>query len=456
MSTERRPPSSPPPGSEPPSTGAGGPPRPRRFSRRRFLTGLGAAGAAAVAGGYGVSVWARGGSGPGASTPPSTLDLSSVPTDRTLVVLELAGGNDGLNMVVPYASGTYHDLRPTLAVDEPLELDDEIGLHPALVAVGERYEAGDVAIVEGIGYPDPDLSHFASLATLWSASVDGAESGWLGRYLDATVGYDDPLAGLTIGSGPSLALVGEASFSTSIRDSSGLQPALPRWADSVDDVVAAWSRFAPSRVDATSMIETARQAIGSATVAQARLERELGVTDSPGNQLRGRAGAGARGRDVAGIAESMELAATLAASDDGPRIILVQAAGDFDTHQGQETRQPVLMEDIGEGITRYLAVIDERDAGDRTLLMTSSEFGRRPAENGSGTDHGTAAAHLLIGAPVSGGRYGEPPDLDGLDDTGNLAFTVDFRSVFATVMDRWLGVEPEAIFDGDFEQLDFI
>ncbi len=456
MSTEQRPHSSPTPEPEPPSTGAGGSTRSRRFNRRRFLTGLGAAGVAAVAGGYGVSVWARGGSEPGASTPASTLDLSSVPTDRTLVVLELAGGNDGLNMVVPYASGTYHDLRPTLAVDDPLELDDEIGLHPALVAVGERYEAGDVAIVEGVGYPDPDLSHFASLATWWSASGTGADSGWLGRYLDATVGYDDPLAGLTIGSGPSLALVGESSFSTSIRDSSGLQPNLPRWADSVDELVVAWSQFAPTRVEATSMVETARQAIGSATVAQARLAEELGVTDSPGNQLRGRAGAGQRGRDVASIAESMELAATLAASDDGPRVILVQAAGDFDTHQGQEDRQPVLMEDIGEGIARYLAVIDERDAADRTVLMTSSEFGRRAAENGSGTDHGTAAAHFLIGAPVNGGRYGESPDLDGLDENGNLVFTVDFRSVFATVLGRWLGVEPEAILDDEFEQLDFI
>src|SRR5262249_14115833 len=139
-------------------------------------------------------------------------------TDRTLVVVELAGGNDGLSMVVPYADPAYAALRPTLKITNPIALDSTIGLHPKLMTVADRYHKGQVAIVEGVGYPNPDLSHFASLATWWAGAPGGSGAGWLGRYLDGTVGFGDPLAAVGVGPVPSPALAGEASFATTIAD----------------------------------------------------------------------------------------------------------------------------------------------------------------------------------------------------------------------------------------------
>ena len=180
------------------------------ISRRRFLTGLGVAGTTAVAAGYGLTVWRDGGSSStSASAPTTTLATSpglrlSSRDDRTLVVVELAGGNDGLNTVVPIADPAYRALRPTLGVGNAIALDDTAGLAPELAALAARYHDGQVAIVEGVGYPDPDLSHFASLAYWWSGApgVSGTR-GWLGRYLDATVGFEDPLAAVGIGPAPS-------------------------------------------------------------------------------------------------------------------------------------------------------------------------------------------------------------------------------------------------------------
>ena len=170
-----------------------------------------------VAAGYGLTVWGDGGAGralssAGLRATPATLGGRD---DRTLVVLQLGGGNDGLNTVVPTADPAYRALRPTLGVSDAIALDDEIGLHPELAKLAARYHDGHVAIVEGIGYPDPDLSHFASLGYWWSG-VPGESGGvgWLGRYLDGTVGVADPLAGISIGPVPSPALLGTQSFAT--------------------------------------------------------------------------------------------------------------------------------------------------------------------------------------------------------------------------------------------------
>ncbi len=418
--------------------------RPSRFTRRRFLTGLGVAGATAIAGGYGLRTWRRDDNPSGAESTPV---LGSARSDRTLVVLELAGGNDGLSTVVPHATGTYHDLRPTLTVEDPIELDDEIGLHPALATVAERYEAGQVAIVEGVGYPEPDLSHFASMAIWWSGRPeDPGGPGWLGRYLDATVGFDDPLAGMTIGARPSPALLGDRSFSTSIVDSSGLVPAIPGWVGRAEELHGAWESFGSGSSDRSGSAGQVRRSIAAAADAGDRLDALLGGSRP--------AQAGSpRGRGTSSIPDALELAATLAVADGGPRVIVVEANGDFDTHQNQAARHPALLEAIDEGVRRFVATVEERGGSDRVVLATTSEFGRRPKENGSGTDHGTANPHLVIGAPVTGGRYGEALDLDALDDDGNLAHTVDFRSLSATLLQDWLGAEAAPILGGEHERL---
>ncbi len=399
----------------------------RPISRRRFLTGLGVGATAAVAAGYGLSVWQDGGAGKASTSArlritPTTLGGRD---DRTLVVVELGGGNDGLNTVVPMTDPAYRTLRPTMAVTDAITLDGEIGLHPELAKLAARYRDGHVAIVEGVGYPDPNLSHFASLGYWWSG-VPGESGGlgWLGRYLDGTVGTADPLAAVSIGPVPSPALLGTQSFATSIADASGLQPNLPAWVDDTDDLVAAWGGFAPASPDPRTLMGEVRQAIGHTVTARQGLDRELAGFHATG---------------------SLALAAQLVASDHPPRVVYVSDLGDFDTHQGQAQRQPVLLRDLDAGLDTFFTTVEAAGRADRVLVMTVSEFGRRPGENGSGTDHGTAAPHFLIGSAVKGGRYGAPPSLTALDPHGNLVATTDFRSLYATALAGWLDVDPAAV-----------
>jgi uncharacterized protein (DUF1501 family) len=432
------------------------------MTRRRFLTGLGGAATAAVAGGYGVSVWTRGGSTTQPSPTPKLKpgNLGAGRTDRTLVVVELGGGNDGLNTVVPFADPAYATLRPTLGVTDGIHLDESIALHPKLAKLAARYQAGHVAIVEGVGYPDPNLSHFASLAYWW-AGTPGASgaSGWLGRYLDGTVGFEDPLAAIGIGPTPSPALLGDRSFATSIADATGLQPRVPAWVDDGNDIVGAWAGFAPGRPDPRTLLGQVQEAIHLTVKARTELAADLGAgaarnATGPNDDLSAPT-AGNKGRGTP-VSESLRLAAQLVTAKHPPRVIYVSGLGDYDTHQGEAQRHPVLLEDLDAGLETFFTTLDGGGASDRAIVMTVSEFGRRPAENGSGTDHGTAAPHFVIGANVKGGRYGQPPSLTQLDEHGNLVFSVDFRSLYATAVQGWLGVDAEAIVGTGFAPLDVL
>ena len=430
---------------------------PRSYSRRDFLGRLGLGGAAAIAGGYGLSVWEWAGPA-GATTATTGLGagtLGAGAKGRTLVIVEMAGGNDGLNTVVPLNSGAYHDLRPTLGVSDPLALDADIGLHPSLAKLAKRFERGQVAIVEGLGYPEPDLSHFGSIAIWWSARGGSGPAGWLGAYLDGTVGFDDPLAAIGIGPGPSPALLGTQSFATTITDSSGLQPRLPAWLDRPDDLLEAWGNVAPAKVDATTLVGQVRRSVGLTVSAREDLTKALsGATvQAPGNETPGNeaSASGRRAYQATSVVDSLALAAELIRSPAKPRVIYVSGIGDFDTHQGEAQTHPELMSRLDEGIDSFFIALGE--AAKDVVLATVSEFGRRPAENGGGTDHGTANVHFVVGPAVKGGRFGEPPSLTSLDRTGNLVHTTDFRSLYATLLDGWLGVEAAVILGDDFPTL---
>ena len=429
---------------------------PRPLSRRQFLVGLGVAGSAAAAAGYGWSVW---GPDDGATTRRAVVGRVAPPTlggraDRTLVVLELGGGNDGLSTIVPYADPAYAKLRPTLGVKDPIVLDGSIGLHPKLVTVADRFKKGQVAIVEGVGYPNPDLSHFASLATLWAGAPGQSGAGWLGRYLDGTVGFDDPLAAVGIAPVPSPALAGDASFATTIADTTGLQPALAPRTGTATDLFGAWGKLVPAHPGDASLLGEVQRAIALTIDARADLDAALqpGATGSgPTDDL-----LVARGGQTGPVAAALGLAAQLVASAHPPRVIYVGGLGDYDTHQGQAARHPTLMADLDAGIAAFFAKLDAAHATDRALVMTVSEFGRRAAENGSGTDHGTAAPHLLIGSQVKGGRYGAPPSLAALDSHGNVAMTTDFRVLYATALQGWLGVDAAAVLGPGFAPLPIV
>ena len=407
-------------------------------TRRQFIAGLGSSMLLVACSGRTVSVF----------EPRQTTDVTTgvkpgllgSPTDRVLVLVEMGGGNDGLNMVVPYASDAYYDMRGNIAVQEPIDLGDGVGLNPELGFVADEYEAGRVALIEGVGMPDPDLSHFVSMASWWSAKPDSSDgTGWLGRYLDGTVGYTEPLAGIAIGPGPSRALLGSSSYAVAIRDETGLNPQLPGWIDSSDELVGMWSGFAPGGAENEN--DPVRRAIGTAVEARDQLATALDGTVA------------ARTRRPS-IYNEMLLAARLINSRIGTTVIYIHGSGDFDTHLDQAARHTDLMAQFNEALSAFWRELGP-NAGKVTLL-TASEFGRRPKENGSGTDHGTAAAHMLIGPKVAGGRYGEPPSLNNLDGSGNLVHAVDYRSVYATIHDEFLGADADTILGKSYERLGVI
>ncbi|VAV92579.1 hypothetical protein MNBD_ACTINO02-9, partial [hydrothermal vent metagenome] len=283
----------------------------KAFTRRQFVTGLGATVAVGAVGGWAINTF---GANPnvvttsgapfgttttsGALTPSTTL---APRIDRTLVVIEMGGGNDALNTFVPYSKDTYFDLRRDMAIEEPLAVDAELGLHPSLAFVAQRYTAGQVAIVEGVGYPSPDLSHFASMATWWSGSPAGMTgTGWLGRYLDGTVGAGDPLAGVAVGPGVSPAMLAASATVIGLQDMSGLSPTLPRWVDTNDELMAMWGQFAPAPFDDTVVIDRVRAAIATTVEAGDDVDKILGAASTGQTQE--------RTDETSGLGESMRVA----------------------------------------------------------------------------------------------------------------------------------------------------
>lgn len=420
-------------------------------TRRTFIKGLGAA--VLVAGcsnGKQVAVYGQDptsttlGAAPSSTTiPPNTFPIVST---RTLVVVELGGGNDGLATVVPHANRLYYDTRRETAVEDSIDLDGEVGLHPALTTVASLYEAGDVAVVEGIGYPDPDLSHFSSMRIWWDGTEQPDSTGWLGRYLDGTAGFDQLLAGVTIGPGPTPAMLGGGSFVVNIFDANGLSPQVPWWVDNRDELIEMWAGFAPVGVPLEELTP---------------IERAIGATVDAGRQLEGgllplrqAIDRGAVEGDEYSVIGQLRMAAYLIASDSvDSRVIYVHGNGDFDTHEDQRSRHDELMSELDTGIAEFYRVLDAAGSRQKAVLMTTSEFGRRAADNGTGTDHGTASSHFIIGSAVEGGRYGEPASLQRLDEEENLVHTVDFRSVFATVLDGWLDAPHEDVLHRRYETL---
>lgn len=407
-------------------------------TRRQFITGLGSAMVLVACSGRTVSVFRP--------DPTSTIvDTTSTvppgafgrPVDRVLVVVEMGGGNDGLNMVVPHASDRYFDLRGNIAVTDSIDLDGEIGLHPELDFLASEYQAGRVALIEGVGIPDPDLSHFVSMASWWTGKPDSSDgTGWIGRYLDGTVGYTAPLAGIAIGPGPSRALLGNGSYAVAIRDETGLNPQLPGWIDNRDELVAMWSGFAPGGASTES--DPVRQAIG--TAVEARKELAIALDGTSGTRTR---------RPT--IYNEMLLAARLINSGVAPTVIYVHGFGDFDTHLDQDVRHHELMSQLNEALAAFWGELGSNSG--KVAVLTASEFGRRPKENGTGTDHGTAAAHVVMSPAVKGGRFGDPPSLSSLDPNENLVHTVDYRSVYASILDEWMQADADGVLSGHYERL---
>jgi len=370
-----------------------------------------------------------------------------VPLDqRTLVVVELGGGNDILNTVVPHSDGRYFDLRPDLAITDSIDLDGEIGLHPELPILAELWAAGNVALVEGVGIEKPSLSHFDSMRRWHDGTDSPNDTGWLGRYLDATTGFDDLLTGLTVGVKPTPAMAGTESYVINVATARGLAAELPDWLTDRNRLIDSWSRFAPADMQAADM-NLVERAISKTAAADTVL------TDNLAPLLASMEADGTMQSDVKSTTGQLRLAAELIVSGLAPRVIYVHGMTDLDTHSNQRGTHGAMMYELNAGLGYFRDALAAAGMSDRAVIMTTSEFGRRPAEAGNGTDHGTASSQLLIGGLIEGGRYGEPHNLKKLDANGNLGHSVDFRSVYATMLDRWLEVDSGEILGKNYATL---
>ncbi|HEX5614556.1 MAG TPA: DUF1501 domain-containing protein [Acidimicrobiia bacterium] len=405
----------------------------RRVSRRRVLQ-------AGVVGAGGVAL------APWLSTLDRLRAFAAPPVganEGVLVIITLDGGNDGLNTLVPAASGRYQDLRGALAIppEQALMVSSSLGLHPALTTLKQRYDSGDVAIVRGVGYQPADLSHFESM-DIWMHGWGGHDhggpmTGWLGRYVDGLPNAGtEPLYAVSIGSHVPDHLHGERSRASGLPVDIG-------GAFGVD-------REDPSDIrmfDALSSFGDESTGLGEWADLTGDVERNL-MTLTQSIQP-----AYVDPLPEGHLAEQLVLCARLINANLGIRVLNVSLHG-FDTHDTQPNRHAELLTELDAGIAAFTAALAPAWS-DNVTLMTWSEFGRRPFANGdTGTDHGTSSCLFVIGKNVRGGMYGEQPRLDALDNHGNLRTHVDFRSVYATVLSRWLGADDVEVLGHSYAPLD--
>jgi uncharacterized protein (DUF1501 family) len=373
----------------------------------------------------------------------------NVHNDHVLVILQLGGGNDGLNTVVPYGDPAYAKARPGIGItgDKVLHLDSGIGLHPMLPQIKALYDAGHVAVVRGVGYQQPTYSHFEALH-VWEYADPQRRSteGWLGKLL-ATQKFDPQGHPLTA------CACGESSTPTELRASNATV--------SVISTADAYQvQGGKGRQVAAEALYQKTPGIYGAVFDGARSTAEAGITAlhyssaytpeatySPQKTVYG---------SKADLPSSLQLAAQLIVTQPTVKVIHVVLGG-FDTHQQEDTRHAALLGTIDQTVGAFMKDLAAHGQDKRVVLMTWSEFGRRVNENGSkGTDHGSAAPMFIVGTPVKGGMYGEQPSLTSLVDNGNLKFSTDFRSVYQTLIRDWLGGDSAAVLGGTFADVRFL
>jgi uncharacterized protein (DUF1501 family) len=344
---------------------------------------------------------------------------SRVSNDNVLVIVQLSGGNDGLNTIIPIGDDNYRRARPSIGLHDRLHpLQDGLALHPGMTAFKEMFDDGRLAIINGCGYPKPDRSHFKSMEIWHTAdpvATRSEASGWLGHYVDhLRRGTSSLFRAVNIGPELPQALVADEEIVPSI----------------------------PSADDATLVMEyLARQATDAVIDARA-IERVA---------ARYRADADYPG----GLGSNLKLIAQLLTANLGTKIFYCQISG-FDTHANQLGQHERLLTNVANSIATFTKDLRAKGLGEKVAVMCFSEFGRRVEQNSSGgTDHGAAGPMFVVGGRVKGGVYGAHPSLSDLDD-GDLKYTTDFRRVYATLLDRWLNTHSSAVLNNTFEPIVFL
>jgi len=407
------------------------------IDRRQLLAGgLAGLGALALANSAQarIRVFSQAGAAPAAGEP------------RTLVLLQLSGGNDALSMVVPWGDDGYNSVRSAIRIGEKevLKLDDYRGLHPELKQLRALWDKGQMGIVEGCSYPTPNRSHFKSMEIWQTANVQGRMSGdgWIGRLCDAA---------FPSGAAPELIVHvgGAAPYSVFSRSHPAVVFQTPysyKWVAPEDEDREMYRESGTKDGESKGekrVLEHLREVLSDANESSLRIRRAAADYEPrvkyPADEF----------------GEMLKVAAALIDARVGTRVISVELGG-FDTHNNQRPAHDACMKRLDAGLGAFLNDIAQSSAGGEVAVVCFSEFGRRVKENGSrGTDHGVAAPMLVFGPKVKGGLYGKHPSLTDLDD-GDLKMTTDFRSVYGTVIEKWFKTEQEKVLDAKYPVLGFL
>ena len=366
---------------------------------------------------------------------------------RNLVIVQLSGGNDYMNTLVPYGNGLYYDSRPEIAIDPEsvIKIDDQVGFRPGLEPIKRLWDEGKVAIINGIGYPKPNRSHFRSMDVWHTALAEevGTE-GWLGRAIrDIDPNGENVLAGVNFGRGLPRAMgcPGVPVASVGNLETYGLFP------DMQDQALREYA------------LETFGKMYGGAEGKDA----VMGFLGQTGlDALRGadilRTAPGKYESTVEyaanPMAQSLKSAAQVMFADFGTRVYFTQH-GSFDTHSGELFKHEMLWNEVAPAVGDFYDDLVEHGRNEDTVMFLYSEFGRRIKDNGSGTDHGSGGMAMLIGDSVKGGMYGEYPSLADDDQLeGDLHYNNDFRSTYTSVLEQWLSLDAAPIVNGRYEAFD--
>ncbi len=376
--------------------------------------------------------------------------MTSTKKEPVLVVLQLSGGNDALNTLIPHGDSLYADNRPTVRVseDQVLPLNDYLGFNPSMAPLKELYDQGKMAVIQGVGYPNPNRSHFRSMDIWHTCEPDkvGTE-GWLGRAIrDVDPNGENVLTGVNFGRGlpRALAAPGVPVASVGNLETYGVLTGIEE--DERDDAPDLFSRMYSPAVGRGQVLDylshTGMDALKGADILSTAPEKYSSSVEYGGDT----------------VAQYMRNIAMVHLAGLGTRFLYTTAPyNSFDTHAGQLSGHAKLWTDASNAISSFYHDLQAHSAGDDVVLLVFTEFGRRVHDNGSGTDHGSGGVAFVVGDRVKGGLYGEYPSLEPAKLLeGDLQFNNDFRGLYSTLLEQWMGIDAKPVVGGTFEQMDFI
>jgi uncharacterized protein (DUF1501 family) len=376
--------------------------------------------------------------------------MTSTKKDPVLAVLQLSGGNDALNTIIPYSNPLYADNRPSVRVseDQVLPINDQIAFNPAMAPIKELYDQGKVAIIQGVGYPNPNRSHFRSMDIWHTCEPETVgNEGWLGRAIrDLDPTGENVLTGVNFGRGlpRSLAAPGVPVASVGNLETYGVLTGIED--DQREEALDIFSRMYSPAMGRGQVMDylshTGMDALKGADILSTAPEKYSSTVEYGGNS----------------VAQYMRNIAQTHIAGFGTRFLYTTAPyNSFDTHAGQMVGHSRLWSEVSAAVRDFQSDLEENDAADNMTLLVFTEFGRRVHDNGSGTDHGSGGVAFVIGNNVKGGLYGEYPSLDESKLLeGDLHFNNDFRGLYSTLLENWIGIDAKTIVGGNFEKMDFI